>query len=80
MAKQVQDVETLRKLNRKRIHRKRQFWSRKGSRVTKRKARKEHECGECYGTISPGEEYYEIAYKSDYLQWYTARVCVDCWD
>lgn len=56
------------------------FYSKQRSRVTKRRARKEHTCKECYGDISPREEYYEISYEGDDAQYHTVRVCENCWE
>ena len=60
--------------------RKKRFWSKEGSRVTRRKARILHYCEECLGTISPKEEYYEISYEGDDFQWHTVRICENCWE
>jgi len=60
--------------------RKKQFWSKAGSRVTKRKARISHNCEECFTTISPKQEYYEVSYEGEDFQWHTVRICEDCWE
>jgi len=56
-----------------------QFYSHQGSRVTERKATKEHECVECGGIIEAGEDYYEITYEGEDCGHHTVRVCFQCW-
>ena len=55
--------------------------------VVKRKARKEHDCGECRMPIHKGEEYYSDNFGGEHHpmgsgyphQYYTHKVCERCW-
>lgn len=55
-----------------------QFYSKRGSRVTKRKANKVHDCIDCERIIKAGEDYQEITFVKD-KGWQTIRVCLKCW-
>ena len=45
--------------------------------MSKRKARKEHQCKTCRCVIKPGQEYYES--KVNRFGYVTWRECKECW-
>lgn len=65
---------------RKNIKKAKKFYSKQGNRVVKRKARKEHQCENCYENIHSGKEYREISGDDGYGYYWTKRICSKCWE
>lgn len=53
-------------------------YSKQGSKVTLRKAKKYHKCEECNITIKPKEEYLEVTFNGKDFKYHTIRICKEC--